>query len=60
MGKKLAVKTFLANKDFYHPICSKMVATDLCVKNRQGKRLWIAGAVMVGAVIGLALYRKRR
>merc|ERR1712194_105579 len=29
MGKELAVKTFLANKDFYHPIAAKMVAADL-------------------------------
>jgi hypothetical protein len=31
MGKSAAVATFLNNKDFYHPICSKMIATDLCV-----------------------------
>jgi leukotriene-A4 hydrolase len=60
MGKRLAVKTFLANKDFYHPICAKMVASDLSVKTRQVKRLWIAGAVMVGAVVWFVLYRKRR
>jgi leukotriene-A4 hydrolase len=60
MGKKLEVKTFLANKDFYHPIRVNMVATDLSVKNSRGKRFWIAGAVMVGAVVGLVLFRKRR
>lgn len=60
MGKKLAVKTFLANKEFYHPICAKMVAFDLCVKNGGRKRLWIAGAVMVGSLVGFVLYRKRR
>lgn len=29
MGSELAVKTFLAHKHIYHPICSKMVASDL-------------------------------
>lgn len=29
MGKDIAVSTFLANKDSYHPIAAKMVATDL-------------------------------
>jgi len=31
VGKEIAVKTFLENRDFYHPIAAKMVATDLCV-----------------------------
>lgn len=29
MGKDLAVDAFLKNKDFYHPICAKMIASDL-------------------------------
>jgi len=29
MGKDIAVSTFLANKESYHPIAAKMVATDL-------------------------------
>lgn len=29
IGKEIAVQTFLANKDFYHPIGAKMVASDL-------------------------------
>jgi hypothetical protein len=28
-GKALAIKTFLDNKSFYHPICATMVAKDL-------------------------------
>lgn len=29
MGRDLAVDAFLKNKDFYHPICAKMIASDL-------------------------------
>ena len=29
MGRELAVDAFLKNKDFYHPICAKMIASDL-------------------------------
>jgi hypothetical protein len=31
MGRSAAVETFLKYKNFYHPICSKMIATDLCL-----------------------------
>lgn len=31
MGRDLAVQVFLDHADFYHPICAKLVATDLCV-----------------------------
>jgi leukotriene-A4 hydrolase len=64
MGKKLAVDTFLKNKDFYHPICAKMIAVDLCVSQKhlaaRQRRMFIASALAVGAVIGFVLYRKRR
>ena len=29
IGKRIAVQTFVENRDIYHPICSKMVARDL-------------------------------
>lgn len=29
MGRDLAMDAFLKNKDFYHPICAKMIASDL-------------------------------
>ena len=29
MGKRMAVQTFVENKEIYHPICAKMVARDL-------------------------------
>jgi len=64
MGKQLAVDTFLDNKDFYHPICAKMIAVDLCVSEKhvaaKRMRMWIASALAVGAVVGFVLYRKRR
>jgi leukotriene-A4 hydrolase len=64
MGKNLAVDTFLDNKDFYHPICAKMVAVDLCVSQKhiaaKRRRLWIASALALGAVVGFVLYRKKR
>lgn len=32
IGRNLAVQTFLSNKDFYHPIATKMVAYDMSKK----------------------------
>jgi leukotriene-A4 hydrolase len=29
MGKEMAIETFTKNSKIYHPICRKMVATDL-------------------------------
>lgn len=64
MGKKLAVDTFLDSKDFYHPICAKMIASDLCVGQNDAsakrRRMWIAGALTVGAIVGFVVFRKRR
>ena len=31
MGRALATQVFLEHKDFYHPICAKMIASDLLV-----------------------------
>lgn len=33
VGKSIAVKTFLANEEFYHPIAAKMIARDLKVSD---------------------------
>lgn len=65
MGRQLAVTTFLAHKDFYHPICAKMVAQDLCVSERQlekKRRLkFLGGAAALGAAVALfVVFRKRR
>ena len=66
MGRNLAVSTFLANKDFYHPICVKMVAQDLKVSSKiHVKRghngvLAIAVAATVAGVAFVFLRRQRK
>lgn len=68
MGKKLAVIAFLQNKDFYHPICAKMIASDLklaggvtlwSVKGREILK-WAVVAGAVAAVVGIVLSRRRK
>ena len=65
MGKQLAVTAFLQNKNFYHPICAKMVASDLMIAGDEGSskaRSLITWAVVVGAVAvtaGMILSRRR-
>ena len=54
------MSTFVANADFYHPICRKMVASDLGVDLSASGfdvRLVVAGAALVA--IGLLLARRR-
>ena len=72
MGKDIAVKTFLENREFYHPIAAKMVATDMSVGKAEGKdgeskskkkgvSLMVVGAVVVvAAAVGIALRRGKR
>ena len=65
MGKQLAVETFLENKDFYHPICVKMVAADLSEKrvkyNRSQVVRWsTAGIALVAVSVGFVVLRRRR
>lgn len=65
MGRKLAISTFLANKDFYHPICVKMVAQDLKVSNQADERLTINPAILIGlaavvAGVAVTLTRKKK
>lgn len=66
MGRDLAVATFLQHKDFYHPICAKMVAIDLKVT---GKELqppptinpwFLTGAAVLASGIVIALLRGKR
>jgi leukotriene-A4 hydrolase len=65
-GKDLAVKTFLNNQDFYHPIAAKMIASDLKVARKSvpfpllSANHWgfIAGAAVVGG-IAVAVFRKK-
>lgn len=66
-SQALAISTFLANADFYHPIASKMLASDLSVGGSKAKRggktkkLLVAGALVAVIVgIGMALVRSKR
>jgi len=56
-GKELAISIFLSNRDFYHPICSKMLAQDLLVEEKKKDSLTreIAHHLMVGATLGLVV-----
>lgn len=59
----LAVDTFLQNQDFYHPICAKMVATDLQLdkKKKQKRQMYMAvGVAAAAGCVMVMLTRKRR
>ena len=68
MASDLAVKTFLENKDFYHPICTKMVASDLSVAlGDDDKPFWKSpyfqvslGVAAVAVVAGFVVMRRRK
>ena len=75
MGKDLAVSTFIENRDFYHPIAAKMIATDLDegTKKAKGsgrsgtelkiflkKPLVVGGILALSAAISFALIRGKR
>lgn len=63
IGKDIAQRVFLDHKDFYHPICAKMIASDLMIgKKAQGKtmtRILYSGAFL-GAVAGVCFYLARQ
>jgi len=56
-GKELAISTFLSKKDFYHPICAKMVASDLLPSKKKKRSVTreIAHHLLVGATVGFAV-----
>lgn len=67
MGKEIAVETFLRNKDFYHPIGAKMVASDLLLNLRdhastKTKKVdYIKVVALISAIaVGISLVLKRR
>jgi leukotriene-A4 hydrolase len=71
MGKELAVSTFIENRDFYHPIAAKMIATDLDEGTKTGrggtelkiflkKPLVVGGILALSAAISIALIRGKR
>jgi hypothetical protein len=62
-GKEVVVETFLKNKDFYHPIATKMIASDLKVGGsiKPSFNPWMVTAVMVAAVgVSVALLRRQK
>jgi leukotriene-A4 hydrolase len=67
MASDLAVETFLAHKQIYHPICSKMVASDLSVSFDEKSSMfanpyfWASVGVSTAVVIaGIVLARRRK
>jgi leukotriene-A4 hydrolase len=71
MGKDIAVSTFLENKDFYHPIAAKMVASDLDPSKSEKKKeggvlsslqnpLVLGGVLAISAAVGIALLRGKK
>lgn len=70
MGRDLAVATFLQHRDFYHPICAKMVAIDLKQSVDDGNLpsfpaidpwfLYTGVAVLAGGILIAALRSKSK
>jgi hypothetical protein len=70
MGKKVAVATFVKHRDFYHPVCAKMLAKDLGVDQEvkdvkklatyTQKYILIGAAILAASAIGIALLRGKR
>lgn len=68
-GKDTAVATFLEHRDFYHPVCAKMLAKDLKVDqdedatkktNNIQKHLLIGAIIVATSTIAIALLRGKR
>ena len=65
MGKDIAVSTFLAHKDIYHPIASKMIAIDLKVAMEEASSpkmsaYFVTGITIAALGIAITLARKTR
>ena len=70
MGKAIAVEAFLQNKDFYHPICVKMIASDLSIpegkpfpNSSDNKKIvlkYVAIALAVTGLVGIVMSRRKR
>jgi leukotriene-A4 hydrolase len=64
MGRDLAVSTFLANKDFYHPIAAKMLASDLresrSTLSLSNNPALAVGVAATAVAVGFVLMRRRR
>lgn len=66
MGGAVAKRMFLENKDIYHPICAKMIASDLLASEKgetvsfENAILWTTvGAAVVGILSVIFTRRKR-
>lgn len=70
MGKEIALAAFVRNKDFYHPICAKMIASDLqmtaTIKRKPDRLSWswwhwisITGILATAAFAVTSMRRKR-
>jgi leukotriene-A4 hydrolase len=73
MGKDIAISVFLSNKDFYHPIGAKMIASDLMIDKKKDSAFSsflaslpkptmgvLAGVAAIAAVaVGFALLRRK-
>ena len=68
MGKQVAVSTFLKHKDFYHPICAKMIAADLRTDileedsppTERNFLMTMVGSICVVSTAALVLFRQRK
>jgi len=66
MGSDLAVTTFLGHKHIYHPICAKMVASDLSVTD-DSSAFWKTSSFRVSVavasaavVVGVIMMRRKK
>jgi leukotriene-A4 hydrolase len=66
MGRELALSTFLKHQEFYHPICAKMIASDLSGVNQastqEGSSSRLTKVIcggLVAATIGFIFWRRR-
>lgn len=61
MGRDIAVSTFLANKDFYHPIAAKMIASDLESSGSEENKVpggfagYLRNPLVVGAIVSVSV-----
>jgi len=67
MGNRTATRVFLQNKDFYHPICAKLIASDLrtgssgFLRSERAMKA-LGGTVLAAGVVaaGFVLLRRRK
>ena len=62
MGRRVARKVFLQNKDFYHPICAKMIASDLRASSSEVAIKAVGGTLLAAGLVsaGVILLRRKK